>query len=197
MKSDADEGHPQEQRWRHFEDEVYKHVKAKISQCQLMLDPNHATVYRTKGYHSKDRQKDIIFDVVIEAFTEPAHIPSLIWIWECKDYPHRRVSVDEIEEFVSKLWQIGIGSVKGTVVTRVGFETGAVAYAKSQRIGLVTLQKKLVTVTHYERCATEYEILILASDHGLTLSGKEYDEEDRLNLDGIIEIELRHLGLMP
>jgi hypothetical protein len=113
-----------------------------------MLNPHCVKVYRKKKYYSKDRDNEIIFDVVVEAFTG-SDLPSLIWIWECKDYPRRKVSVDEIEEFVSKLQQIGIGSVKGTVVTRIGFEAGAVTYAKSQRIGLAVLQKELVAVTHY------------------------------------------------
>jgi hypothetical protein len=203
MKSDANRGEPKHTQDKpkntgvSFEDEVCAHVKAELNQYRLMLDPNCAKVYRKKGYYSQKRKKDIVFDVVIEAFCKSnQNIPSLIWVWECKDYLNRKVSVEEIEEFYAKLEQIGIGSVKGTVVTRVGFEAGGVEYAKSQRLGLAILKKELVAVTQYQRGITQYERELLASPHGVLLSGDEYTERDRLRLDDIIQIELSNLGLL-
>jgi hypothetical protein len=197
MKSHTNSHHPKQQQWVSFENEVYEQVKTNIDQHRLMLDPRDVKVHQKKGYYSKDREKDIIFDVVVEAFAAATDTPSLIWIWECKDYPDRKVSVDEVEEFFSKLLQIGLGSVKGTIVTRVGFEAGAEAYAKSQRIGLAVLHKELHAVTHYEKGGIEYEVVRVASPYGILLSGKEYREPARLYLDSIVEIEMRNLGLLP
>lgn len=55
---------------------------------------------------------------------------------ECKRY-RQRVEVSDVEEFHSKLDDIG--AHKGIMVTTVGFESGAVATAKGRGIALATL----------------------------------------------------------
>src|SRR5215211_6834078 len=54
--------------------------------------------------------------------------PWLVWICECKDEA-RPVAGDEVEEFASKLQQIGVHGVKGTIVSRNGFQQSAVKSA--------------------------------------------------------------------
>lgn len=44
-----------------------------------------------------------------------------------------------MEEFTSKLQQIGVHGAKGTVASREGFQEGAVTFAKSKKIGLLRL----------------------------------------------------------
>ncbi len=39
----------------------------------------------------------------LELFVQGNTVPSIIWIWECKDYTSSSIPVDDIEEFHSKL----------------------------------------------------------------------------------------------
>ncbi|MBA4193582.1 MAG: hypothetical protein C0451_03325 [Comamonadaceae bacterium] len=55
---------------------------------------------------------------------------------ECKHYNHR-VPVDDIEEFHSKIDDIG--AQKGILITTVGFQAGAVKAATGRRIALALL----------------------------------------------------------
>ena len=61
---------------------------------------------------------------------------SLLVLVECKHYGHR-VPVDDVEEFHSKLDDIG--AQKGILVTTIGFQEGAVKAARGRRIALALL----------------------------------------------------------
>lgn len=95
----------------------------------------------------------------------------MLWIWECKDYPDRNVKVDELEEFQSKLVQVGAN--KGTVVTRRGFQKGSIAIAKSFRMGLMTLQNQLVTVVQMSQETRENEFEMIHAKFSLDSRGRE------------------------
>lgn len=58
---------------------------------------------------------------------------------ECKSYNHR-VPVDDVEEFHSKLDDIG--AQKGIMVTTLGFQNGAIKAARGRRIALALLTQK-------------------------------------------------------
>ena len=118
--------------------QIKRLLEDQISTGALGLDPIYAKVFHKKAYYSKDRGKDIIFDVVIEITRPGAKNPWMIWIWECKDLVGR-VPVDDVEEFASKLQQVGVHGVKGTIASRNGFQAGAVEYAKSKKLGLLRL----------------------------------------------------------
>ena len=47
------------------------------------------------------------------------------------------MAVDEVEEFASKLQQIGVHGVKGTIVSRNGFQQSAVKSAKLKPVDLL------------------------------------------------------------
>lgn len=57
---------------------------------------------------------------------------------ECKHYNHR-VPVDDVDEFHSKIDDIG--AQKGILITTVGFQTGAVKAATGRRIALALLTR--------------------------------------------------------
>jgi hypothetical protein len=118
-----------------FEGEVHKWLRRVLVPELLGMDPGNTRVYRGKSYYSRDRSSTIKTDVSVEIFLKGASEPSILWIWECKDYSHP-VPVDDIEEFESKLRQIGEHNTKGTMVARNGFQKSAVSLAKSKRIGL-------------------------------------------------------------
>ena len=118
-----------------YEQNVFKLVQDQLNQGELGIDPNLCRVRHKPNYFSRDRGKDIIFDVSIEVSRRTAAEPYWIWIWECKNYNHT-VPVDDIEEFHSKLSQVGANRTKGTMITPVAFDPGGVEFARSKGIGL-------------------------------------------------------------
>ena len=127
--------------WQAFELEVAHFMEKSILQGKWGIHANTAIVKRKPKYFSRDREKAIVFDVSVEVC--PVENPGellLLWLIECKDYPDRKVEVGEVEEFHTKMLQVRAS--KGTIFTRFGFDSGALTYAKSHRIGLATLQKE-------------------------------------------------------
>lgn len=155
-------------------------------------------MFRKRAYPSKDRGSDIIFDVVVEAFQPSAAEPSARWIWECKDYPDRRVKVDEVEEFYAKIDQIGPMNVIATMVTKTGFQEAAFNYAVSRRISLYVVEKRLVPVTQYDARVRTVDLMKFVCLEGLLPSGRRFAEMDQWgSLDMILRVELRSAGLLP
>lgn len=54
-----------------FEDRVFQAIKKEVELGKLGLLPASCSVYRKKGYYSRDRDKEIVLDVSIERFQEP------------------------------------------------------------------------------------------------------------------------------
>jgi hypothetical protein len=121
-----------------FELEVFHLLLSQLQENELGLDPKRSKVYHRRGYFSSAREKEIIFDVTVEVTLRGASKPSIIWVWECKDY-ESLVPVDDVEEFHAKLEQIGADNTKGTIVTRRGFQQSALKYANSKGIGLARI----------------------------------------------------------
>lgn len=118
-----------------YEIQVTEWVEAQLAAGNYGIIPSLATVRRKPSYFSRDRNKDIVFDVSIEVRREGALEPYMIWVWECKNYTNS-VPVDDLEEFHAKLSQIGADRTKGSMITSAGFDSGGVAFAKSKGIGL-------------------------------------------------------------
>ncbi|MBD1919312.1 MULTISPECIES: restriction endonuclease [Cyanophyceae] len=118
-----------------YEHKVLKEVTQMIDSGRFGLVPSQAKVSHKPSYYSRDREKNIIFDVSVEVFMIDAVDPYFVWVWECKNYNHK-VPVDDVEEFHSKLTQIGANRTKGTIITPKGFDDGALNFARSKGIGL-------------------------------------------------------------
>ena len=113
---------------RSFEECIFKKVEEKCNHG------NSNIPYLHKKYYSMERQGDIIPDITIEKMVD-GHL-FLIIVIECKDYSGS-LSVSEVEEFHSKLQQIGADNTKGIIVMRNGkFQKSAYKYAKSKGISL-------------------------------------------------------------
>lgn len=111
-----------------FEKYVYEKVKSKCN------NDSSYTLYLHKKYYSLDRQDFIIPDITVEKSVD-GHIFFIIVI-ECKEYDGP-ISVSEVEEFHSKLQQIGADNTKGILVTSNGkFQKSAFKYAESKGISL-------------------------------------------------------------
>jgi hypothetical protein len=121
-----------------FEQEVKELLEYYINQGDFGVNPQLARVFFHKGYWSRAREKPITMDVSVELYRQGATDPYLVWIWECKDYQHR-VPVDDVEEFHTKLEQIGLHKTKGTIVCRNGFQESAVRVAEAYGISLARI----------------------------------------------------------
>lgn len=100
---------------------------------QELTETKGIVVHRQKAYVGKITQRKIVVDVSFEATILGER---LLFLLECKHYNHR-VPVNDVEEFHSKLDDIG--AHKGIIFTTLGFQDGAVKVAKAREIGLVLL----------------------------------------------------------
>lgn len=91
------------------------------------------TVHHQRVYTGRISQRDIKVDV---SFNYTIAGADLLFLVECKCYAHS-VTVDEVEEFYSKIDDIG--AHKGIMVTTVGFQEGAVKTARGRGIALALL----------------------------------------------------------
>lgn len=91
------------------------------------------TVHHQRMYTGRISQRDIKVDV---SFNYTIAGADLLFLVECKCYAHS-VTVDEVEEFHSKIDDIG--AHKGIMVTTVGFQEGAVKTARGRGIALALL----------------------------------------------------------
>ena len=121
-----------------FERRVYDALADELRNERLVASPKGAKIFRKKSYHSRDRDAEIITDVSMELFLPDRDRPSLVWIFECKDY-NSPIPVDDVEEFHAKLEQIGEDNTTGTIVTSGGLQRSALTYARSKGIGVIRL----------------------------------------------------------
>lgn len=119
-----------------FEIWVAEELERALKAGELGIHRRAAQVFHRKGYYSRARKREIVFDVSIEVTRRDATEPFLIWIWECKNYTGP-VPVDDLEEFHAKLEQVGADNTKGTVITSSYFQSGAREFARTNGIGLV------------------------------------------------------------
>lgn len=181
-----------------FEIEVRNLLTQSIRHGDLPFDPRLVKIFHRKGYYSRDRQKDIVTDVSVELFRQSAPTYFFVWIWECKDYTSS-VPVDDLEEFHSKLEQIGADRTKGTVVTRVGFESGAIEYARSKGIGLarVIQHRRLAHVLETSNDISRMQLVTATLLAGRPPLGLEFgalttDGQPQFLLTHLVSAELRH-----
>ena len=167
-------------------------AETELKNGNLGIDPSCAVVCRKPKYFSRDRQSNITFDVSIELSRKlsPKVEPYLIWIWECKNYGHK-VPVDDVEEFHTKLNQVGSDRTKGTMITPIGFDKGAFEFARSNGIGLWRWipPGSIVSLMEDERDASEFDI-----ERGLTIADttgfRSYGDLYALTCSGVLTTDL-------
>jgi hypothetical protein len=115
---------------------IYNLFHSDISANRFCVRPDCCQIFRRKGYYSRDRQSNIIFDVSIEVYLPGATAYSLLWVIECKNYTHA-VPVDDAEEFFAKLQQVSGANVKGVLASTGTFQDGTLKYCKSKGIGVL------------------------------------------------------------
>lgn len=119
-----------------LEKQIFDLFQMEIDADRFWARKADCKVFWKKGYYSKDRERDIIFDVAIELYMPGAKEYSCVVLIECKNYSHP-VPVDDVEEFFTKVQQVGAANSKAIVVSTASFQSGACIFAKSKGIGLM------------------------------------------------------------
>ena len=120
-----------------FEDKSYDLIKKAIENNEFGISKDSAKVFKKKGYYSRDREKDIIFDLSIEIWPNNAERYSLLFLIECKSSLSKKVPVDDVEEFYTKINQVAGVNVKGVMISDNSFQSGGLTFAKNQGMMLI------------------------------------------------------------
>jgi len=130
------------ERGSEFEEKVFLIIRELLDNEDFYVSGKKSYIYRKKGYYSETRKDNIVVDVSIETFLDKAEKYSLLTIIECKNYGDKGVPVDDVEEFDSKLNQLGEHNTKGIIVTNSHFQKGSISFAISKKIGLIRINEK-------------------------------------------------------
>lgn len=124
-----------------FENDIYKIVKQLVAKGKFSANPATAEVYQKKKYPSKDNSRGVIFDVTVESFfTKDSPKYSVLYAIECKNYS-RTVGIEVVRELRTKLCEVGSDNTKGLILTKKGFQKGAIEAARENGIALGLLKK--------------------------------------------------------
>lgn len=119
-----------------LEQKIYNYFKKQIDENAFPYHKKYCKIYMQKGYYSKDREKNIKFDISIETYLPGQATYSNLTLIECKNYNHR-VPVDDVEEFFAKIQQISPANTKGILASSNSFQEGSFRFSKSKGIGLL------------------------------------------------------------
>lgn len=119
-----------------FEDKVYQIFKGLLEDDKLLVNSKQSVIKKKAKYYSEARKKNIITDISIETTMDMSSSYNLLTIIECKDC-NRPISVDDVEEFYTKLSQLK--AHKGIVISRQGFQQGAIQVAEHYHIALIRI----------------------------------------------------------
>ena len=119
-----------------LETRIFRLLQEEVSQDRFFIKKEFCKIFHKKGYYSRDREGEIVFDVSIEVFLPGQNSYSLLVLVECKNYGHP-VPVDDAEEFFQKIQQISGANVKGITAATNSFQEGTRKFAKSKGIGLL------------------------------------------------------------
>lgn len=119
-----------------LEGDVFDLFSGEISEDRFFAKKECCRIFQKKGYHSKDRGKEIVFDISIEISLPGQSSYSVLVLIECKNYNHK-VPVDDVEEFFAKTQQISASNTKAIVVSTNSFQEGAFNFAGSKGMGLL------------------------------------------------------------
>jgi Restriction endonuclease len=128
-----------------LEANIFDLFQTEIKTNRFWAKKENCRLFRKKGYHSKDRGDNIVFDLAIEIRLPDARDFSVLVLVECKNYSHP-VPVDDAEEFFAKVQQISGANVKAVIASTASFQSGTRAFAKSKGMGLLRYFDK----THFK-----------------------------------------------
>ena len=115
---------------------IFELFTKQIAAGEFWGNAKYCKIFQKKGYYSKDREKNIIFDVSIEFYLPGASQYSFVAFIECKNYSHS-VPVDDVEEFFTKTQQVAASNSNAIMASTASFQSGSITFAKSKGIGLL------------------------------------------------------------
>lgn len=124
-----------------FENKSYEIIKKAIENNELGINGKYAKVYKKRAYYSNTREKNIIFDLAIEIWPERAERYTLLYLIECKSSASKKVPVDDVEEFYTKINQVAGVNAKGVMITDNSFQDGAFTFAKNRGMMLIEVNR--------------------------------------------------------
>jgi hypothetical protein len=116
-----------------FEEKACEILSSAVKALRFGLDPDCCHIERKKGYYSKDRNSDIIFDISMEVIPPGADQVHILYLIEVKDYKGL-VPVNDVEEFLSKIQQVAGLYVKGVLITTSNLQQGALNLVKAKNL---------------------------------------------------------------
>lgn len=119
-----------------LEEKIYSYFSSQIAEDLFPWKNQYCKIFRRKGYYSRDRERDIVFDVSIECYLPGATEYSFVWLIECKNYSGP-VPVDDIEEFYTKAQQVAPANGKAIMASTSAFQTGGLNFARNKKMGLL------------------------------------------------------------
>lgn len=140
-----------------FEDVVYTHINQLLDTDNFIVPGKLSKIHRKKGYYSESRKGNIIVDISIETILPGANTYSILTVIDCKDY-ESKVSIDNLEEFVSKIDQIAGKNTKGLFFTTSGFSETCINYAKAKGLWLVVYNDDEFSNLTYRKAVNENSI---------------------------------------
>jgi Zn-dependent peptidase ImmA (M78 family) len=178
-----------------FEKKVLHIIQELLIHEDFYLNSKKSLIYHKKGYYSEARKSTIIVDISIETTLQNASKYSILTIIECKNYNKKGVPIDDIEEFDSKISQIGEHNTKGIIVTNSYFQKSAISFATSMNIGLIQInEKNEIDWINYRKdgkqiSANNLNLVDLSSKNPKSNFTAFYNKKDFSNLPSIL-IEL-------
>lgn len=139
-----------------LEKEVATLVAQLLTSGQLPYRPELCRFKPKAKYYSRNRDALVDFENALEVYVkdnidEPDAKPTHVIIFECKDHG-RDVEVKLVDELVGRLAG-GFGfNIKAYMITRKGFQSGALSTARNNGIGLIKLMPddKIFFLAHFE-----------------------------------------------
>jgi Zn-dependent peptidase ImmA (M78 family) len=144
-----------------LERDIYDLFEKEIAAGRFGGTPTSCKIYWKKGYYSKDREKDIVFDISIEFYLPGAKAYSILILIECKNYSHA-IPVNDVEEFFTKVQQVAAANSKAILASNASFQIGTRKFAESKGIGLLRYFS-----------ASEFKWELLRSPSGSVLTGRK------------------------
>lgn len=182
-------------KWECFEDEIFEKVKNLVNSYSLSINPKFTKIYRKKSYYSELRKSEIEFEIALECFDKGATEPSVIWLWECKDKSksERMVEAGDVEQLHSKIMQLGMSRVRGSMITTHGYQTGAEQLAISVGISLFVVSKEWIRITKFSQEAQNECRKVMTIPFMIRFTGQRCTD---LPEDALIQVPFRDLGLI-
>ena len=126
-----------------FENKVYNYLNSLLEKDILPnSNKKYSQIFKHKEYNT-DTSRKIDCDITIENYnplSEEETWSSLVVV-ECKNY-RRKVDIGEVDEFLGKLRNISGFSIKGIMVTTVGFSKTSIEKAIKEHIALIVVSNE-------------------------------------------------------